>query len=168
MSTVTPEMFLRAVHRTGAVYVHNPALAALGLCTELGEFTANPSVDEAGDVLWHVALLCEQTGLVDWPELCTKLQLSSEYRVETYPLQRVITLLGQLDHLKKRMAGSSRADDLVVCQGLCDAAEFVTAGFPVRRWSAEDAMRANIIKLAKRDPRALPAEVLELLKEAGQ
>ena len=166
--TVTPEMFLRAVHRTGAVYVHNPALAALGLCTELGEFAAKPSVDEAGDVLWHVALLCEQTGLVDWADLCARLQLSSAYRAEAHPLQRVVALLGQLDHLKKLIAGSSRVDERVIAQGLCGAAAFVTSVFPVQRWSVEDAMRANIIKIAKRDPRALPAEVLELLKEAGQ
>lgn len=159
MPTVTPEMFLRAVHRTGTIYVHSPALVALGLCTELGEFAANPSVDEAGDVLWHVALLCEQTGLARWSVLLEQ----ADWNKHTGFVPGLHEILSDLDHVKKLLAGSARTDRSIAARGLARAAFYVAFLFP-----CEDAMRANIIKIAKRDPRALPAEVLDLLKEAGQ
>lgn len=159
MPTVTPEMFLRAVHRTGAVYVHNPALAALGLCTELGEFAANPSVDEAGDVLWHVALLCEQLQLTNFRVLMD----IAVVKAQEGGRQSLHEILCDLDHVKKMLAGSPTASKTIADRGIRHAAYLVA-------WhhAPEDAMRANIIKLAKRDPRALPAEVLELLKEAAK
>lgn len=38
-------------------------MCALGLCGELVEYTKNPSIDEAGDILWYSAVLYKTLGL---------------------------------------------------------------------------------------------------------
>ena len=137
-----PDFFLRYARHYGANYIYNPALNALGLCTELGEFAEKPSVDEAGDVLFHVALLCDTTRLIVWSGLCVTLDHYVSTASSTAPT--LASVLCKLDHVKKLLAGSPYANPVRAAEGLRDAAVFVLMNFDL-----EQAMRRGIAKRAR-------------------
>lgn len=157
MIEVTPEMFVREVARVtaGTAFHNSPALAAFGLCTELAEFTAEPSAEEAGDVLFHVAMLCPVV------ELSLGYMIDNCHTIErSEPLDQVDVLVA-LDQLKKLLGGTPGASRLRAAGALVAVVGMVTG--PDR--PAEQSMRACVVKMAKRFPNNLPCEVRELVRQ---
>ena len=150
------DLFIADVKRTAGVYATNPALAALGLCTELGEFFADGgSMDEAGDVLWHAAVLAPHLGLA--------IDKTVVPFAETEQVQ-LDALLLRLDHVKKFLVG--HADRRREASAAVMAA-VARALHPYRsREEQEIVMLLNMAKREKRFPGAAP-EVVALLKERG-
>lgn len=140
------ELFVQDVMRTAGPYRHNPALAALGLCTELAEFVyAKPEsqTDEAGDVLWHVvALLGRLPALVDLDAVGVPLPLK---------------VVEHMDAVKKAIAKGLP----VPLAPVLEAAAYVAEGD-----SFENILLFNMAKRHKRYPSASP-EVVALLTERG-
>lgn len=141
------DLFIADVMRTAGPYRHNPALAALGLCTELAELANVTSggegaiVSEAGDVLWHVvALLGRLPG--DCP---------------TY-LGAAVDVVEELDAVKKAIA-KGEAIPLAPVQS--------AVGYALSYGVAVDhILLYNMAKRHQRYPSASP-EVVALLTEKG-
>ena len=140
------ELFVEDVMRTAGPYRHNPALAALGLCTELAELVGtydegDAIVAEAGDVLWHVVAL-----LGTWPDNC------SSY------FGSVIEVIESMDAVKKAIAKGDTIPLEPVHQAVGYALSYGD--------DVEHILLYNMAKRHKRYPSASP-EVVALLTERG-
>ena len=142
------ELFVQDVMRTAGPYRHNPALAALGLCTELAELAAasyvgvEATVAEAGDVLWHVVTL-----LGAWPDGC-----------QVHFVESAVDVIEGLDAVKKAIAKG----ETLPLDPVRDAAGYALS----YEGDVDHIMLYNMAKRHKRYPSAAP-EVVALLTERG-
>ena len=128
--------------RTAGPYATNKALAALGLLTEMAEFINSPSVDEAGDVLWHIVVL-DIVSLEDIRREWTKgdKRLLSDFEF--------VRLVEQMDNLKKYLASDGQKNTLDA-EGAVIRAVRVIGRYPL-----EEVIAFNVGKRAKRYPHTL-------------
>lgn len=142
------ELFVEDVMRTAGPYRHNPALAALGLCTELAELVGAYAEGEeaikaeAGDVLWHVVAL-----LGTWPDGCHHRYLGG-----------AIDVVESMDAVKKAIANG----DAIPLEPVHQAVGYVLS----YNHEVEHILLCNMAKRHKRYPSASP-EVVALLTERG-
>lgn len=107
--------------RTAGPYASNPALAALGLVTEMAEYHDNPSVDEAGDVLWHVVVL----GALTLEEVKAAWEMPCGFPLDTWvhSMDAVKKAIAKQDPLPKQPIRDA-VRRIAVDKGLSEVMEF--------------------------------------------
>lgn len=155
---MTPAEYTKAVLRTAAMDQPEKikvAVFALGLCGEAAEFADDPSIAEAGDVLWYAAAMAHAAGLELQHVLegetfagFQKLWVGSFFE----PLEIAVCAGRLADHVKKFVGHGKPLSTVTVELHLHNVLICLAQALKARDLELDNAATSNVAKLLTRYP----------------